>query len=414
MHLPFFENSQLYAMHELQRSAVAPISALASASKQLFFNPFNPLAYTEIGRKMGAASELLERMTRRYGKPEFGIDEIEVNGKPVAIVEEIVDSKPFCHLLHFKKEGVKQQPRLLIVAPMSGHYATLLRGTVRDLLPFCDVYITDWLDARDVPVTEGEFNLHNYVDYLIDFFKTLGRDTHVLAVCQPSVPVLAAVSVLNASLDPDCPRSMTLIGGPIDTREAPTQVNALAKEKPLEWFEKNVISRVPANYPGAMRRVYPGFLQLSGFISMNLNRHIDAHMQLFDHLVQGDGQNAEQHRTFYNEYLSVMDITAEFYLETIVEVFQKHSLPQGQFIYRDERVRPDSVTKTALLTLEGELDDISGVGQTYAAQKICTGLPARMKHHHLQPGVGHYGIFNGRKFREHVVPIIVEFIKKHD
>lgn len=414
LHVPFIENSQLYTLHEMQHAALAPLRIMANASKHFMFSPLNPLSYTQAGRKIAAASELVERMTQRYSKPAFGITDVKVDGEKVTVIEEVVHQKTFCHLLHFRKDIKKHQPQLLIVAPMSGHYATLLRGTVRDLLPYCDVYITDWVDARDVPMHEGRFNLHNYVDYVIDFFKILGPETHVLAVCQPSVPVMAAVSVLNAAQDPDCPRSMTLIGGPIDTREAPTQVNMLAQEKPLEWFERNVISRVPMNYPGFMRPVYPGFLQLTGFMTMNLDRHIDAHVKLFDHLVSGDGESAEQHKTFYNEYLSVMDITAEFYLETIVEVFQKHSLPQGQFIYRDERVRPDAVTRTALLTLEGELDDISGVGQTAASHKICSNLPSRMKHHHLQPGVGHYGIFNGRKFRELVVPIIVDFIRKHD
>jgi poly(3-hydroxybutyrate) depolymerase len=412
--LPFLENSQLYAMHEMQNALMSPVSMLAKASKHFFFNPLNPLSYTQSGRQMAAASELIERITRRYGKPVFGITEVEVNGKKTAITEEIVDRKIFCDLIHFKKNSTVSQPQLLIVAPMSGHYATLLRGTVRDLLPFCDVYITDWQDARDIPLDGGKFDLHSYVDYVIDFFKLLGPDTHVLAVCQPSVPVMAAVSALNAAKDPDCPRSMTLIGGPIDTREAPTKVNQLAKDKPLEWFEQKVISRVPMNYQGASRRVYPGFLQLKGFMSMNMDKHVDAHKKLFDHLVSGDGESAEAHRVFYDEYLAVMDITADFYLQTIVEVFQKHSLPTHQFIYRDEKVRPDSVTRTALLTLEGELDDISGVGQTFAAHKICSGLPASMKQHYMQKGVGHYGIFNGRKFRDHVVPVIVDFIKKHD
>lgn len=412
--IPFLENSHLYTLHEWHHAALAPVRAMASFGKNFYFNPLNPLSYTQFGKQLGAASELLERVTQRYSKPSFGLNETLVNGKEVAITEEIIDRKTFCNLLHFKKDTTQYQPKLLIVAPMSGHYATLLRGTVRDLLPHCDIYITDWLDARDVPVTEGPFNLYNYIDYVIDFFKILGGDTHVMAVCQPSVPVMAAVSVLNAARDMDAPRSMTLIGGPIDTREAPTQVNMLAKEKPLEWFEQNVISRVPVNYPGFTRRVYPGFLQLTGFMSMNLDKHLEAHKKLFQHLVEGDGESAEQHRTFYNEYLAVMDITAEFYLQTIEEVFQKHSLPTGQFIYRDELVRPDTITQTALLTLEGELDDISGVGQTYASHKICSALPASMRHHYMQKGVGHYGIFNGRKFRDFVVPIIADFINKHD
>lgn len=412
--IPFLENSQLYAMHELQHASLTPVRMLASLGRQFYGNPFNPISYTDLGKKLAAGSELIERVTQKYSKPSFGLNETTVNGKTVAITEEIIHSKLFCNLLHFKKDTRSYQPKLLITAPMSGHYATLLRGTVRDLLPHCDVYITDWLDARDVPVSEGQFNLHNYVDYIIDFFKILGGDTHVMAVCQPSVPVMAAVSILNAARDVDAPRSMTLIGGPIDTREAPTQVNQLAKDKPLEWFEQNVISRVPVNYPGFTRRVYPGFLQLRGFMSMNMEKHLEAHKKLFQHLVEGDGESADQHRTFYNEYLAVMDITAEFYLQTIEEVFQKHSLPKGEFIYRDERVRPDAVTQTALLTLEGELDDISGIGQTYASHKICSALPSSMRHHYMQRGVGHYGIFNGRKFRDFVVPVIVDFITKND
>ena len=414
--LSYLENSSLYTLHEMQHAAIMPVRYWAKGAREVLQSPFNMWNHTPIGRQFTAGVVLLERMTRRYLKPRFGIEEVEVDGKKAKIVEEIVDEKPFCQLLHFKKQGrgLKKQPKLLIVAPMSGHYATLLRGTVTDLLPHTDIYITDWTDAREVPLSEGEFDLHSYIDYVIDYFKMLGPDVHVLAVCQPSVPVFAAVSVLNAAKDPHCPRSMTLIGGPIDTREAPTQVNQLAQDKPIEWFERNVISRVPATYPGFMRRVYPGFMQLTGFMTMNLDRHIDAHVNLFNHLVEGDGESSEAHRKFYNEYLAVMDITAEFYLETVKEVFQKHSLPKGEFIYRDERVRPELITETALLTLEGERDDISGVGQTYAAQKLCTGLAKAKKHHYMQKGVGHYGIFNGSKFRKFVVPVISNFINKHD
>lgn len=414
--LPAFENSPLYTLHEMQHAALSPMRMWAQGAREILQSPFNPWNHTPYGRQLTAGVVLLERMTRRYMKPIFGLDETTVNGKKTRIKEEILDEKPFCNLLHFKKtaKGLPKQPKLLIVAPMSGHYATLLRGTVCDLLPFSDVYITDWMDAREVPISAGEFDLHSYIDYIIDFFKRLGPDVHVLAVCQPSVPVFAAVAALNAAKDPHCPRSMTLIGGPIDTREAPTEVNKLAQEKPIDWFERNVISRVPMNYPGFMRRVYPGFMQLTGFMTMNLDRHIDAHVNLFNHLVEGDGESAEAHRKFYNEYLSVMDITAEFYLQTVKEVFQKHSLPKGEFVYRDEKIKPELITQTALLTLEGERDDISGVGQTYAAQKLCTGLPASMKKHHLQKGVGHYGIFNGSKFRQYVVPIIVDFLNKHD
>jgi poly(3-hydroxybutyrate) depolymerase len=413
-------NAPLYTMHELQHSVMAPLSAFAHQARFWLNNPLNPLSYTPLGRQMAAGSELFERMTRRYGKPVFGITHTQLAGKKVAIREKIVDEKPFCNLIHFeKKQGRRaadkklSQPKLLIVAPMSGHHATLLRGTVRDLLPHADIYITDWLDARDVPLSEGEFDLNNYIDYVLDNFKQLGPRLHVMAVCQPSVPVLAAVAITNAR-GKYAPKSMTLIGGPIDTRENPTEVNELAKNKPLEWFEKNVVTSVPLNYPGFMRHVYPGFLQLTGFMTMNLDRHIDAHVKLFNHLVEGDGDSVASHRAFYNEYLAVMDITAEFYLQTVAEVFQKHSLPKGTFKYRDELVDCSAITKTALLTLEGERDDISGVGQTYAAHKLCSKLAKNKKKHYMQKGVGHYGIFNGRRFRENVVPIISDFLVKHN
>jgi len=406
------ENSNLYNLHEMQYAAIGPINLLANAGKMLNRSPFSPFAYTGFGRHMAAASEVLERVTHRYGKPDFGILHTKVNDKKIDITEEILAKKPFCRLLHFKKHGAKQQPKLLIVAPMSGHHATLLRGTVEALLPFLDVYITDWVDAREVPVFHGNFNLEDYIGYTIEFTQMLGPDVHLLAVCQPSVPVLIAASVMNETKDKAAPRSMTLIGGPIDTRINPTKVNQLAREKPLEWFESNVITRVPFNYPAFMRRVYPGFLQLSGFMQLNLDRHIDAHKDLYKHLVQGDGESASAHRKFYDEYLSVCDLPAEFYLDCIEQVFQKHLLPKGEFVYEGKKVKPEAITKTGLLTLEGELDDISGVGQTEAAQTLCKNLPKDMRRHYLQKGVGHYGIFNGRKFREHVVPIIVDFVGK--
>lgn len=355
---------------------------------------------------------MVERITARYAKPIFGLTHTTVDGKSVEIIEEVVEERPFCRLLHFRKpEGIKQ-PRLLLVAPMSGHHATLLRGTVEAMLPFTDVYITDWTDARLVPTFEGEFTLEDYISHTIHYLKMLGPDVHVMAVCQPSVPVLIAAAVMNEAQDAASPRSMILIGGPIDTRENPTKVNILAQEHSRDWFESRMITRVPFNYPGFMRRVYPGFMQLTSFISLNLDRHIKAHADLFNHLVVGDGDSAAAHRKFYDEYLSVADLPAEFYLDSIVEVFQKHSLPKGEFEYQGRAVNPGAITETALLTLEGELDDISGVGQTQAAQKLCVNLAAAKKKHHLQPGVGHYGIFNGRKFKEHVVPIIVDFIKK--
>jgi poly(3-hydroxybutyrate) depolymerase len=406
------ENSHLYNLHEMQYAAMAPLKMFARMSKALHQSPMSPLTYTHYGRNVAAAAEVFERVTHRYAKPEFGIIETLVNGKQTTIYEEVVLEKPFCRLLHFKKYGNIKQPRMLIVAPMSGHHATLLRGTVEALLPFLDVYITDWQDARNVAAYHGAFHLEDYIDYTIDFTRHLGPDTHLLAVCQPSVPVMVAAAVMNEKKDPNAPASMTLIGGPIDTRINPTKVNELAATKPIAWFKQNVITRVPFNYPGFMRRVYPGFLQLSGFMQLNLDRHIDAHKDLFKHLVEGDGESAKAHRKFYDEYLSVSDLPAEFYLDSIEAVFQKYSLPKGEFKYKGKFVKPELITTTGLLTLEGELDDISGVGQTEAAQRLCKGLSASKRKHHVQPGVGHYGIFNGRKFREHVVPIIVDFVKK--
>lgn len=411
--LPVWENTALYHLHELQHAAMVPVSFAARIGKYTYHNPLNPLSYTPIGRGLAAASELVERMTMRYAKPDFGLHETTVDGKSVSVHEEIVDERPFCNLIHFRKDTNVAQPRLLIVAPLSGHYATLLRGTVEALLPHADIFITDWIDARDVPAIVGKFDLDDYIQYVIDYLRLLGRETHVMAVCQPAVPVLAAVSIMSSNMDPNVPRSMTLIGGPIDTREAPTEVNRTATERPLSWFEQNVVTRVPANYPGFMRRVYPGFLQLTGFMTLNLERHIGAHMDLFKHLVQGDGDSVAAHKKFYNEYLSVMDMPAEFYLQTIDTVFKRHALPKGEMKWRGMRVDPGAITQTALLTLEGEKDDISGVGQTKAAHRLCTGLPSDMRKQHLQEGVGHYGLFNGRRFREEIVPVIARFMRKH-
>lgn len=408
------ENSHLYNLHEMHYAAMAPLHLFAETSKHIHRHPLSPLSYTGFGKHMAAAAELMERITDRYGKPEFDIDHTVIDGKHVTIYEEVVLEKPFCRVLHFKKYGNVKQPRLLLVAPMSGHHATLLRGTVEALLPHVDVYITDWLDARNVPMYHGSFNLEEYIDYTVEFIRLLGPDVHLMAVCQPSVPVMIAVSHMSEKNDPCTPRSMTLIGGPIDTRIKPTKVNEAAATKPYSWFEQHVITRVPFNYPGFMRRVYPGFLQLTSFMSLDIDRHVNAHKDLFKHLVEGDGESAAAHKKFYNEYLSVTDLPAEFYLDCIRKVFQEHQLPKGEFEYKGKKVKPETITKTALLTLEGELDDISGVGQTEAAQKLCSALPAKMKKHHVQKGVGHYGIFNGRKFREHVLPIIVDFVNQHD
>lgn len=412
--LEYFGNSHLYTAFELQRMALSPINMAAHAGKKFFTNESNPLSYTEYGKRMAAANELIERMTRRFTKPEFEIHSTVVNGKAIPIKEKIRKSKTFCKLLHFEKQDkIKPQEKLLIVAPMSGHYATLLRGTVEAFLPHFDVYITDWINAQDVPLYKGDFDLDDYIEYVQSFLQYYKKPVHVIGVCQPVVPVMAAVALMSSRKDPCAPKSMTLIGGPIDARENPTEVNRLAHEKSIEWFKHNVVTHVPLNYPGAMRPVYPGFLQLSGFMSMNLDRHIDAHVELFNHLVEGDGDSATVHKEFYNEYLSVMDISAEFYLQTVETVFQNYALPKGEMVSREKPVCPADIKNTALLTIEGERDDISGTGQTKAAHKICTGLPDSKKLHHLQKNVGHYGQFNGRRFREEIVPVVVKFIEQH-
>lgn len=403
-----------YQLYELNHAAMAPFRAAADVMRLAYANPLNPWSQTPFGRTIAASLEMFERTTRRYGKPEFGLPETVVGEKKVKVREEVVWSRPFCNLLHFSRNlpANHRDPRILIVAPMSGHYATLLRGTVEALLPSADVYITDWIDARMVPMTEGTFDFDDYVDYVIEMLHFLGPDTHVVAVCQPSVPVLAAAAVMEEANDPLSPSSMTLMGGPIDTRINPTAVNKLAKDKPLEWFADNVIMNVPWPQPGFMRPVYPGFLQLSGFMSMNLDRHVVAHKEFFMHLVKNDGE-PEKHRDFYDEYLAVMDLTAEFYLQTVDQVFMKHSLPKGELVHRGKLVDPTAIRNVALLTVEGENDDISGVGQTKAAQTICTNIPDNMRMHYLQPDVGHYGVFNGSRFRREIAPRIVNFINEH-
>ncbi|MFZ4124451.1 MAG: polyhydroxyalkanoate depolymerase [Rickettsiales bacterium] len=408
-----FENTGLYQFKEMHHASLAPMRMMANATKHIFSNPMHPLSYTGMGRHMAAAGELIERITQSYPKPHFGITTTEIAGKKVDVWEEVVLEKPFCKLLRFKRDTKQKSSKLLLVAPMSGHHATLLRGTVEALLPHHDVYITDWMDGREVPLFKGEFTLNSYIDYLLEFMRHIGTGIHTMAVCQPSVPLMAAVALMNEQKDPCTPKTMTLMGGPIDTRKAPTKVNQFSKEHPIEWFESNVITRVPLNYPGFMRRVYPGFLQLAGFMSMNFTRHKDAHVELFNHLVQGDGEKAQSHRDFYNEYLAVADLPAEYYLQTIEEVFHKHSLPEGKLMHYDQRVRPDAITKTAILAIEGELDDISGLGQTKAALEVTKNLSDAKKKYHMAPQVGHYGIFNGRKWREQVRPVITQWIEKN-
>ena len=406
-----------YHFYEMSHAAMAPLRALADSTMQFYSNPTNPMSDTLLGRQMAATAEVFERSTRRYGKPEFGITQTTVNGVPAPVHEKIIWSKPFCKLLHFDRalpEKTAKGPKLLIVAPMSGHYATLLRGTVNTMTQYADVYITDWTDARLVPLSEGKFSLSDYIDYVIEMVHLLGKETHVMAVCQPSVPVLAAVAYMETNDDPLSPASMILMGGPIDTRENPTAVNKMAEGRTIKWFRDNVIMQVPFPHPGFLRSVYPGFLQLSGFMSMNLDRHVTAQQDFFNHLVMEDGDSAEKHREFYDEYLAVMDLDSEFYLETVDHVFIKHSLPTGELMHHGKNIDCAKITRTALLTVEGENDDITGLGHTQAAHNLCTGLAEEKKQHYLQPKVGHYGVFNGSRFRAEIAPRIVDFMDKHD
>lgn len=410
----------LYHLYDLQHAILTPARLGAELIKTTFQNPMNPLSYTHSGRTISATAELFERVTRRFGKPSFELPFTTIDGKEVAITEEFIVEKPFCNLLHFKRATKRKDPKVLIVAPMSGHFATLLRGTVEAMLPHHDVYITDWVDTRMIPLAEGRFNLDDYINYVRQFLSLLGPQTHVIAVCQPAVPVLAAISLMAAEDDPNQPLTMTLMGGPIDTRISKTQVTQTAEERPLSWFKSSVVVPVPFYYPGAYRKVYPGFLQLGGFMSMNLDRHVGSHMDFYKHLVTGDGESAEFHRKFYNEYNAVMDLPAEFYLQTVDVVFQRHLLPRGQMKWRDPLtdhlydVLPNKIKHTALLTVEGELDDISARGQTTAAHDLCYTLPQRKQFHHFQLGCGHYGIFNGSKWRTQIMPRIRNFMRSFD
>jgi poly(3-hydroxybutyrate) depolymerase len=408
----------LYHWYELSHAAVRPARVAADSCRLFFRNPFNPFAHTSVGRHAAAACEVFERTTRRYDKPAFGLDETVVDGEAVAVAEDIVWRRPFCRLVHFRREIAPERaardPRILLVAPMSGHFATLLRGTVETLLPDHEVYITDWQDARDVPIAAGYFDLDDYIDYLADMFRHFGGDVHVFAVCQPSVPVLSALALMEEDNDPNVPSSVILAGGPIDTRVSPTVVNKLAEKRGTEWFRRNVITTVPFPNMGAGRMVYPGFLQLTGFMTMNLDRHLNAHKELFFHLVEGDGDSAEKHRDFYDEYLAVMDLTAEFYLQTVDTVFVRHALPKGEMHHRGRLVDLKAIRRVPLLTIEGEKDDITGIGQCAAAITLCSSIPAQNKLHYECPGVGHYGIFNGSRFRELIAPRIAQFVRTHD
>ena len=408
----------LYDAYEVQRSFLAGASKLAGMGAGWLNNPANPFAYVSGSPLIAAALDVFAHAAAPRGKPEFGLKRTTINGKKIAVHEEIVLREPFGQLKHFVRKGAPEDdPKLLIVAPMSGHYATLLRGTVERMLPDHDVYITDWRDAKAVPLSEGTFDLDDYIDYLIEFIETIGERSgqrpHVLAVCQPAVPAFAATALMNASKNRWRPRTLTMMGGPIDTRKAPTAVNTLATERPLGWFQRNAIATVPLYYPGGGRKVYPGFLQLAGFMTMNLGSHLVSHWEMFKHLVEGDEEEAAATQKFYDEYRSVCDMTAEFYLQTVDAVFQKHLLPDGKLMHRGHKVDPKSIKDTALLAIEGERDDISGIGQTKAALGLATGLAASKKQYYLAEGAGHYGIFNGRRWREKIAPVVEDFIERH-
>ena len=408
----------LYDAYEVQRSFLAGASRLAGMGAGWLSNPANPWSYASASPLIAASLEVFSHASAPRGKPEFGLKSTMVDGEEVAVREEVVLRKPFGQLKRFVRAGVESGPRLLIVAPMSGHYATLLRGTVERMLPGHDVYITDWRDAKLVPASDGSFDLDDYIDYLIEFLDVIGERTgarpHMLAVCQPSVPAFAATALMNADKHRYRPKTLTMMGGPVDTRKAPTAINTLATQRPLSWFKNNVVATVPAIYPASGRKVYPGFLQLAGFMAMNLGDHLTSHWEMFKHLVVGDDESAEASRAFYDEYRSVCDMTAEFYLQTVDVVFQRHLLPKGRLMHRGRKVDPKAIADTALLAIEGERDDISGLGQTRAALDLAPKLAASKRKYFMAEDVGHYGIFNGRKWRERIAPVVDDWIAKHD
>jgi len=382
---------------------------------EMLTHPSNPLSAVGLGPVLSSALDVFAHAAQPRGKPSFDIESVTVDGTAYPMAEAIVQHRPFANLLRFTHSGLPENaPRLLIVAPMSGHFATLLRGTVLRMAERAEVYITDWADAKMVPTEAGRFDLDDYIDYVIGFFEHVGPGAHALAVCQPSVPVLAATALMNEHKHPCCPATLTMMGGPVDTREAPTSVNDLAMQRPLAWFEHNVIARVPLMYPGAGRQVYPGFLQLTGFMAMNLNSHMQSHYMMFKHLVEGDGESADATKAFYEEYRAVCDLPAEYYLQTIENVFQRHSLPKGEFLHRGQRVDLGAICDTAILAIEGERDDISGIGQTKAALTLATGLAEKRKKYLLAEEVGHYGIFNGSRWRNSIAPVVEDWIARHD
>lgn len=410
----------LYHAYEATHAAISPMRQAARMGQEMLTSPFNPFASSYGNRATAAAFEMFINATRRYAKPEFGIEETEIAGEPVPVLEEKVLSKPFCDLLHFKRDSIlaeaRNDPKVLIIAPMSGHFSTLLRGTVEKMLPEHDVYITDWIDAREVPLSDGNFDLDDYVDYIIAFCEALAQDGErpaVMAVCQPGVPMMVAATLMAERKSSFRPASVTLMGSPIDTNQNPKQPNELATERPLSWFENNVVATVPFPNKGFLRRVYPGFLQLSGFMSMNMDRHVDAHLRQYRNLIKGDGDSAAAHRSFYDEYLAVMDLTADFYLQTIDRVFQRRLLAVGEYDYRDHRIDPGHIRDIALFTIEGEKDDITGLGQTEAALALAKNLPKGKKKHFIQEKVGHYGVFNGSRWRQSIQPLVRDFIRTH-
>jgi poly(3-hydroxybutyrate) depolymerase len=412
----------LYGLSEMAYGAVTPMRMAVRATRDFWHSPLNPAADTNLGRSLYAAADVFANLTRRYGKPEWRIDSVKINDVDVRVRQVVDWSSPWCRMVHFSRDRTdlrragrhRLEPAILIVAPMSGHYATLLRGTVQTFLQDHEVYVTDWVNAREVPVLEGRFDFYDYIDHVRSMLQALGPRPHVLAVCQPGPPVLAACAVMAQENDPSRPASMTYMGSPIDARLAPTGPTRLAESRPFAWFKSNLIYTVPPPYPGALRRVYPGMVQLSAFISMNAERHSQAHQQYYADLVKGDGDSAAKHLEFYDEYLAVMDLTEEFYLQTIDIVFQSHLLPRGLLVHHDRPVTLESLKDVALLTVEGENDDISGVGQTQAALDLCSALPAGLKEAYVQPNVGHYGVFNGRRFREEIYPKVRDFILQHE
>jgi poly(3-hydroxybutyrate) depolymerase len=411
----------LYQLYETQRAMMAPFSEFASASAKLYSHPLSPFAQAPMAGRVSASFGLLHRLAKEYEKPAFAITSARVGGTDIAVQEQVALAKPFCRLLRFKRftddpralAQMKAQPKVLVVAPLSGHHATLLRDTVKCLLHDHKVFVTDWTDARMVPLEQGPFHLDDYVAYVQEFMRHIGPEVHVISVCQPTVPVLAAVSLM-ASRGETTPRTMTMMGGPIDARKSPTAVNNLAMNKSHAWFEANVIFRVPSNFAGAGRRVYPGFLQHTGFVAMNPDRHLSSHYDYFADLMRGADDSAEAHRQFYDEYNAVLDMPAEYYLDTIKAVFQDFALVNGSWVVGGQAVRPQDITTSALLTIEGELDDISGAGQTRAAHELCTGIPQARRLHYDALGAGHYGIFSGRRWRENVYPQVRDFIARHD